>query len=182
MKKKRGYLGIDESNHGRYPEIFVAVYSEIPSDVVEHDIIIPKVRKRHGGAILPILKSRSFKHILIPERYGDLFGGKGTSLVVVSEFIRYFDNNLDGVIVDGEPKWEVIEGLEKMLHPTPLPRISFVAKGDTKFGIVNLADHVANLLHRYYSKFKHGKGSRYSNHLLTPDLEGYRKVVSGIIK
>ncbi len=134
-------MGIDESNHGRYPEIFVAVYSEIPDDVVEHEQL-PKVRKRHGGAILPFLKSRSFRHILIPERYGDLFGGKGTSLVVVSEFIRYF-NNLEGVIVDGEPKWDVIEGLEKMLHPLPIPKVSFVAKGDTKFGIVNLADHVA---------------------------------------
>jgi len=27
------YAGIDETNHGRFPEIFVAVYSDFPEDI-----------------------------------------------------------------------------------------------------------------------------------------------------
>jgi hypothetical protein len=180
--KKRGYLGIDESNHGRWPEIFVAVYSKFYQDIVEHEKQLSKVRRNGSSAVLPVVKNRTFRHILIPENYGHSVGSDGASLVVISEFIKYFDD-VEEVVIDGKPKWEghMIENLETLVHPTKLPKVSFIIKGDTKFKLVNLADHVANLLHKYYSKLKYNKGMRYSGYLITPDFEGYYGKIKNMV-
>ena len=182
MLKQRGYLGIDESNHGRWPEIFVAVYSKFYQDIVEHEKQLSKIRRNGSSAVLPIVKNRTFRHILIPESYGRKVGGDGTSLVVISEFIKYF-GDVEEVVIDGKPKLEghMVENLERMVHPTKLPKVSFIVKGDTKFQLVNIADHVANLLHKYYSKLKYNKGVKYSNYLIIPDFERYYSKIKTIV-
>jgi len=44
--QKRGAIGYDESNHGRFPEILVAVYSIIPEDILKSEYPITKGTKR----------------------------------------------------------------------------------------------------------------------------------------
>ena len=34
--KKGLYVGVDESNHGRFPEIFVAVFSKLEKDIIKN--------------------------------------------------------------------------------------------------------------------------------------------------
>ena len=42
-EKSWKYVGIDESNHGRYPEIYVAAYSNFESDT--EDMLKPEYPK-----------------------------------------------------------------------------------------------------------------------------------------
>ena len=47
----KNYPGIDESNHGKYPEIFVAAHSEIESDL--HEERYDKIRENTNILQLP---------------------------------------------------------------------------------------------------------------------------------
>ena len=53
--QKRGvlYIGIDESNHGRYPEIYVAVFYQYPQDASP---VIGLKKNRNKGNLDLILK------------------------------------------------------------------------------------------------------------------------------
>ena len=137
---------MDESNHGKFPEIFVAVYSRNPHDLKEQKLI-PKKRKKED--IENIVEWRDFKYLVISEPEGKLLGAKNTSLVAFSELIKAF-SPLEKIIIDGEIRKPEMRELKKILYPTPYPTIHAVAKGDTKFKLVNMADQIANILHRHY--------------------------------
>ncbi|MAG47410.1 hypothetical protein CL617_02295 [archaeon] len=169
---QRFNLSIDESNHGRYPEIFVAVYSPYSSDII----------KREGGFekyignfdISKKLGRREFKHILISEESADIMGGnRNASLVVFAEFIKYF-KHVNTVIIDGELKTQDVESLRGILYPKNLPKIIIEPKADENYSLVNMADIIANKLHRYYGKKnKRSNKKRYLDNLITPRLEDY---------
>ena len=61
---EKGWVGIDESNHGRSPEIYVAVFSIYPQDASP---VIGLKKNRNKGNLDLILKERDFRFILIPE-------------------------------------------------------------------------------------------------------------------
>jgi glutaredoxin-related protein len=170
--KKRGYLGIDESNHGRYPEIFVAVFSTNPADIKKRWNL---EKKRNKGNIFSLLNGREFKHIRVTKDYGNFLDVNDISLIVFSEFIKFFKDNLELVIIDGEmKKGSNIEKLERILYPNPIPKIKVIPKADTKYEIVNVADRIANLLYRHYYHFKNVRDSRkYFEYLITPKIEDY---------
>lgn len=172
--KTRGYLGIDESNHGRYPEVFVGVYSTYYSDIVENTRGLPKIRDKKQ-TIEQLINDRSFRYILVPEIFGKELGASRTTLVVLYEFIAHF-KNIEQVIVDGNHKSEaaILENLGRLLHPEHIPKISFVIKGDTKFGLVNLADSLANYLNRHHLNHD-GIKDEFSKYLVQPNFKNYIK-------
>ncbi len=172
--EKRGYLGIDESNHGKYPEIFVGVYSENLEDIVEHQKL-PKIRTARRS-IDPLLGDREFKYILISEKYGRLLHNQCVNLVVFSEFVHHF-GNLEKVIIDGETNLFMLSDFKKVLQPTKYPQIECVAKADIKYPLVNIADNIANLLYRDFTR-SHSSYvcKKYISNLIEPDMENYLKL------
>lgn len=172
--QKKGYLGIDESNHGRYPEIFVAVYSENLEDLVEHQKL-SKMRSARRS-IDPLLGDRKFRYILIPEKYGMLLHNQSVSLVIFSEFVHHFDN-IEKVVVDGESNLFMLSDFKKIMSPMKYPEIECIAKADTKYTLVNIADNIANLLYRDFNR-SHSSYicKKYADNLIEPDIEGYIKL------
>lgn len=176
----KAYLGIDESNHGRFPEIYVGVYSQFPQDINESTETLPK--RRSNGNVFSELTGRQFKHLLIPEDYKKIYGPHNIRLIAYSELINAFSGDefgeLEKVIIDGPLREEDLRKLRLLLSLTPniTPHITSDAQNDTKFEVVNLADRIANLLHRYYASSK-SDSNLYVPYLITPDLRKYDELL-----
>ena len=147
-EKTTGYLGIDESNHGRDPEIFVAVFSIREIDIIKSDNKISKIRNGKKG-IQEILKERIFHYSQISKNDVKNLTNNQIKEIVFYHLIKSFSNeyNLNKVIIDGElgsTSQRTISdklGLEILVEP----------KADQYFHIVNLADQVANNLYRNHA-------------------------------
>lgn len=173
------YLGIDESNHGRFPEIFVGVFSRNPADL-ERTYQLPKRRK---GDIkrnaFSALDGRDFRYVLIPREYKIHLGPHNLKIVAIAELIRSFVN-LERVVIDGEFYEPWLKRLERVLKPKKFPETTGMAKADTCIPLVNLADGVANVLHKMYGRHKEQDVTEeYGDHIITPKLEDYLAKLRG---
>jgi hypothetical protein len=166
--KKRGYLGIDESNHGKFPEIYAAVFSRRLKDVEKKMHIAKKRRNRN---IFSFLEGREFRYILVPGEYKEILGSNDNVMaVVICEFVRCF-GDLEMILVGGRVSKNVCEKIEMILE-RECPFIVGEPKADVHYPLVNLADGVANFLFRQYSLSRR-VGERYLDYLVTPKLEDY---------
>lgn len=163
-KKKTYFVGIDESNHGRYPEIFVGVFSTLTQDIKNSSY--PKSRKKKEN-IEKKLGNRDYSFTLlnkqdfyrVPEK--DL-GGLVTSSLIKPfsgiETIKKFD-----IYLDGEKKFYDIEHTKEMVS-----NLCEISKSDISiysgkqfdriYYVVNLADSIA------YQLFKRTSLRRKNNH------------------
>ena len=165
-----GYMGMDESNHRRHPEIFVAVYSRFPQDIARHEKPLSKHRGRNSR--LPQLGDREFRHILVlRERQEILETEENIRVMVLAEFLKYF-RGLELAIIDGDPKLREIDNLHRVIAPSECPHIIYTARADVTYPLVNHADSIANHLFRYY-KSSTGKKKKYLSRLITPKIEDY---------
>ncbi|HJX05582.1 MAG TPA: hypothetical protein VJ461_02650, partial [Candidatus Nanoarchaeia archaeon] len=179
----KGFLGIDESNHGRFPEIFVGVYSLYECDTkpvysldesmeVINKKKLPKIKKKNEGGkkeeIADILEKRKFKHILLLQEHKDRFGFEGVRAIAYAEIIKGF-GNLELVLIDREIGDYLREDIAKILYPQRLPQITAESNADHRYLIVNKADQIARKLFRYYQPFKNERDyAKYSEHLISP--------------
>ncbi len=169
-----GFLGIDESNHGRVPEVFVAVYSQIPEDIKD---IGGLEKKRGNSTINEILCGRDYRHILIPAEVKEEFEQRHVQMIVLSEFAKCF-GNLEKILVDGQVRAQIIEEVKKEISSIACPTIVGVEKGDTRIKLINIADQLANYLFRFY---KNENSNKYSDKeklaihakCIVPDFEHY---------
>jgi len=154
--EKRGSIGIDESNHGRFPEIYVGVFSSLSFDAKRGYYN----KKRTDANIGDILNNhgRIYRHTIITKEHKELYGAHGSKIIAVAELIKAFNNiediNVDSIILDGEFRKIDRLNLERILYPLDLPNFSAEPKADETFPIINKADAIANILHRYYSTNK----------------------------
>ena len=159
----RYVLGIDESNHGRYPEIVVGVWS--------HDLSsanpgrLGKIRCNERGVKIPdILKDKGCAYLRINEsdaqNVGNLHNAK---LVAYAELIKaacqrilkeHSFGILESIIIDEESKGWLSEEdaciLKTIVSPFEIRNNQIImAQGaDEAYSIVNIADNIANLLFR----------------------------------
>jgi len=175
----KNYLGIDESNHGMFPEIFVCVHSTRHTHIREMGGL-PKRRK--DEPVYKILKRAGFRHIIIPQEYSLFMDHSEIRVMSICELIRSFlesEGSIDAVLVDGGLRPDEMEAIHMILYPRNTPSIIAQSSGDTIYPIVNTADAVANSLHRYYaSKKSPGQNRRYLRKLVTPRIEDYRELFS----
>ncbi len=168
--EKRGYLGIDESNHGRSPEFFAGVFSYDQKDIVPGSFS----KKRGNVKLEHACEGVDFRAVIITERFRDIIGQHNVWAVVLSELARSY-NDLEEIIVDGILSQEVIDTYREIMYPRQIPKIKSVPKADITYGIVNKADHLANLCYRNYFRIKSGSKSSklYESHLIKPNERGY---------
>lgn len=173
------YLGIDESNHGRSPEIFVAVYSNIPEDVIARNDLTKK--RKNKKDFDEILGSRQFKHILIPKNYKEWFGETEIRIIAYYELIKNFEY-LDKVIIDGEIRRNEFQELKKLLIRETLPlEIIAESRADITYNIVNIADQIANRLFQHYGRFKNlNRSTKFLPYLLTPKMEDHKLLLENL--
>lgn len=142
-----GYLGIDESNHGKTPEIFVGVYSPRKADSHCLSHLLSKDRYTHT-----IPDDVIYRHVLISSTIRCQANDDLIKIIAANELIRFFstyESGLSRVLFDGSGNEQVLEDLLRMLHPIK-PRIDFIPKSDQKYHLVHEADMIAYNLARYY--------------------------------
>ena len=173
-------LGIDESNHGRYPEIFVGVYSEIKKDSRKGEF--PKIRRKIKSINSELSSNgqiRDYMCVVIPVEYTEYLTREQLGLVAISHLISFYDNiyaheTLDDVLIDGSKSLCEVDKIKEMISPHS-PKIRCVPNGDRIFKVTNYADLVAHALFKEYNSKKQNKNIEdiFNEHLLVPDLENY---------
>ena len=146
-------VGIDESNHGRYPEVFTGVASCFERDINEG--VFPKKRGNHK-TLFGHLNKRDYSFLFLEEndlkRIGpeNLLGTICASLIMGFDFeqfekIRFW---LDGEITFGKKAEvrKVISYYSK--RPVKQIKIEGGPRFDQTYGIVNLADELAHYIFR----------------------------------
>ena len=155
----------------------MAVYSNNLGDIVKQEKELPKIRGKANYN--DVLCGRDFKYILFPKEYKKILAPSDFGLIAFSEFILHF-KNLEIAIIDGEVKESVLKEVEKVKYPNALPIIKVIPKADINYRLVNMADYMANMLHREYSKHKKITDETLLKNLITPQIEHYIAVVSRI--
>jgi hypothetical protein len=149
MLEKRGdilYVGVDESNHGRFPEIFVAVASLNYQD----SLIFPDSKKvRKEQQLVSSLRIRDYRYSVISEEHYKRYSAKNIMPLVSSKLIESFSLECEflNCYIDGEfrsDQKKLLEGLIKNQESLIFQSVSIkdVPKGDKRQTnyIISLAD------------------------------------------
>ncbi len=190
------YLGIDESNHGQIPEIFVATFSRERKDIVKkHNI--PKLRyrtienkfnkqdygpkKEKSDRLTKFMQEKykdlvidymqtNFKHILFDKTFYYTLK-EFQRIIAITEFIKHYEPKT--IIIDGNLYENEKEEISRLIHPIRNPEIIAEPRADTTYQLVNKADAIANHLYSKYKLQKPENRILHLEHLLTPKLEDY---------
>jgi len=127
--KKRGILGIDESNHGHFPGLIVGACSTNPLD---SSMEFGLDKKRGRTDIKSLLKEKDFRYLCFTKDYLNDFNYEQMRLIAFTELIYFFDKNLKEInlkeiIIDGELAGSNVKILEKMIPPLS-PTIQIILK------------------------------------------------------
>ena len=168
------YLGVDESNHGRNPEIYVGVVSWDPLCLIRQNL--GKIRRKILD-FSAIGSSYDFVHIVIPDRAREFYSSKFLQIFVLAEMIYHFQVekrlSLCSVLVDGKFSPDSYSALEDLVRPfTSFPSLLGFVDGDRNFSHVNLADQLAYSLYHYYTGSEAGL-DRYAQKRISFSLEKY---------
>ncbi len=155
QKEGTAYIGIDESNHGRFPEIFVGVYSHFPSDTS-----INFYERIKPPSLFARLAKRNWRYLIVSETDYKNFGPHEIKVYTATSLITALNpqENFLEIFVDGElrrkEREEIKEIITKTLNLTFLcvevrPLIkSRRGKYQKTNHITLLADSLANYLYR----------------------------------
>lgn len=165
-------LGVDESNHGRFPEIFVCSYSCTPKDVEEG--CFPKQRRKTKRSF----KNIPYYHTIFTEDLALDIGMKNFPILAFCEFVTTVGKKhaLERVFIDGDPHGAQLEAMVRFLSMySPRTKLCYGPELDMKYRLVNEADNRANHLYRYYSKKDLLIKSDYNDTLLSPCIEDFEE-------
>ena len=158
------FSGFDESNHGRFPEIFTAVFSRIQADSIKREGLS---KKRHHTKLFKNLKKRDYSFLLanrhdykrIPQR--EFLGVMAASLLQ-GKLPEDFDEL--HLLFDGAKDLSdqyFTKDIVSEIYSLERSRIKIIQgpKLDKKYKIINLADELAH----YFFKSSNEKISENPN-------------------
>lgn len=155
LPSNRIYIGIDESNHGRFPEYFVSVFSGLEIDVIKGNF--GKIRT-NSSSVQEINKSqiRDYSFLLVTKSdYGRISQNEFIGIVVASLISGFVSSDLEsiGIFLDGEhlqPRKTYLRDSVSEICEVPKSLVSLTCgKGlDKKYKVVNMADDIAHYLFR----------------------------------
>ncbi len=152
------YVAIDESNHGRSPEIFVATYSKTDTDgFVYSRTILPKYRNKHLERNAR-LNGRDYRFIIADKTILDLISEEALLGSVVSSFVGYASEKEEltipfTLLIDGKLNTEKIEEIYKRLrNDRRIKERDFTlimgSHLDQRNQLVNISDEKAHILYK----------------------------------
>lgn len=153
-------IGIDESNHGRFPEIYAAVASKDISDgVVEAEPIFQKHRRDGYFALLESMLSDSdisYRFLMVNRREIEAYTQSTLKTNVFVCLLSSFDINPESIkkaFIDGHGNGNTKKSVSAILQrdcgiQLPRNKIEFVREGDRKIQVVNYADMLAYHLYK----------------------------------
>ncbi len=159
---KEIYMGVDESNHGRYPEIFVAAFSSLKKDI--NPLKFKKIRNPSLG-FFGNFSQRDYAFLFMEENDFNRISKEEVLGIIISSLL--YDKNVLHesklkILIDG-----AITPTQKQTARELIPKYVNLNKEnisidsgpgfDQKYKIVNLADAMANYLFRNSSSEKSSK-------------------------
>ncbi|MCF7799353.1 hypothetical protein K9M74_05620 [Candidatus Woesearchaeota archaeon] len=174
------FVGIDESNHGWFPEIFVGSYSPSTDNLVRGNFPKKRIKKRNQTKnYARKFANIPYVHTIFSETSKNIIGKVNIPVVAICELARYVNgvSPVDTIFVDGELLLEQVETIERLIYDfNKSTKLHAEPRLDKKIRLVNEADNRANHFHHYYSSHP-DKGTRmdkYVDNLITPRLEAYK--------
>jgi hypothetical protein len=170
------YLGIDESNHGLSPEIFVGCITSSYEEVKEERKSLSKIRGAPYSRWKDLLDV-NYKHIIFGWEFREI-DPTDYKIIAIGEFARNFSEQfkIRQIFMDGNIKKSQLERIMNILAFVDKDiRLSFGKDLDRKISLVNKADNVANLLFHEYVKNKGREKDKYEKYLIKPDLKDYER-------
>jgi hypothetical protein len=153
------FTGIDESNHGRFPEVYAMVFSQIPQDILPYEQEIPKLRKKFKQKSqfkIFTSNSRDYSFLLVNQTdYQTIPKKFWTGTILASLLGENWGNSQKSleVYIDGE-----INSSQKLNSKSIIEEICNLEKNqitinsgpnfDRIYPIVNLADQLAYQIYR----------------------------------
>ena len=159
LRFKNYGIGIDESNHGRIPEIYVSVLSTNLEDLIRTTEPLIKKRKRKINLDNLISDVENLKFIVLYHQHIDTFGINSVKTPVISKLVNSYMGKINiretTILVDGSPQLSVQEDVHRILSKNYREKLSksqiqFIDEADKYYGVVNLADSLAYQLNRAY--------------------------------
>ena len=153
-KSRTCFVGIDESNHGKYPEIFVGVFSTDPRD--KQPSYFPKNRESDYN-FLDELGNRVYCFSLLRKKDKSKILDKDLEGIATSSLIYPFSNNNPGlnyeIYWDGKKKPSEVNHIKEMVcNKCGIESEDIYIEArkelDESLYIVNLADSIASQLFR----------------------------------
>jgi hypothetical protein len=145
-------IGLDESNHGRYPEIYVAVFSYQDQDLIKSSDKIPKWRRNHKD-IFSRIGNRDYSFLLFNDIDHEKINPhyKKLGFILFSLLNEKYLGIPLRIYIDGElyPKSEdFIKEYLCNLSNIDRKNIEIFSgkKYDSKIKLVNIADEIAHYL------------------------------------
>ena len=151
------WLGIDESNHGRTPEIYVSVLSTDPEEIIRSAEALPKLRKKVD--LDRLFADYPICFAVLNRDHINEFGYNGVKAPTIRRLIKGHISEIDLrrtiVLVDGEAASQTTKDLEGMVSKDFGEKVSrsqfqFIEEGDIFYPVINLADRVAYQLYLIY--------------------------------
>lgn len=155
------FMGIDESNHGRFPEVFAGIFSSFKSDAVlkgsrvKKEDLLPKTRKHKEN---PISKfgERYYSFLIAEKKDYDRFNNREfIGNVVASLLDRNIPEDLDRLLVfidgnDFESRRNYAKDLIVDRYSLKRDQVKISSGGnfDRQYPLVNLADKLAHYFFR----------------------------------
>jgi len=148
------YGGIDESNHGRTPEIYSLVLSTDKSTIIEQLEKLPKIRKKQDPN--EVYKTfEEFRYLTLEEKILNTFGVNAIKPAVFAHLLQSADINPRRikVLIDGHLPLILIDetiNIYKNLTGKIIyrKRIQAIEHGDQWYPIINSADLLAHTIYK----------------------------------
>ncbi|PJE81632.1 hypothetical protein COU58_01660 [Candidatus Pacearchaeota archaeon CG10_big_fil_rev_8_21_14_0_10_32_42] len=170
------FIGVDESNHGRFPEIIVSCASTNKDYIKVKKF--SKKRKKIESKRIKTFKGFPYKYMIFTENFGFILNRENYKTIAIGEFSRFYSKEgiVESIFMDGNIPEHQVEKIFEMLYEID-KRIEFCFGKDLdkKLKIVNEADNRANFLYRYYRDSPEKNKAKYLDYLLIPDLRKYEK-------
>ncbi|MBN2142582.1 hypothetical protein JW711_04595 [Candidatus Woesearchaeota archaeon] len=167
---RKRFLGVDESNHGRIPEIFVGAYSNNPLSL--NPTSLEKSRE-FSPVIMNVESNALFYHLVFSADFIKALDSESLKVVAIAELVHAVEG-LETVVYDGELREHKRQCLCRLISPNV--NLIVVPHADETYPLVNKADNLANLIHKYYA-VKGGPRSKYNSHEIEPDLDYYLRIL-----
>lgn len=168
------YIGVDESNHGKYPEYFAAVFSPFESDVRARKMKKQREKCKHQNllSMLARERARDYSFLRLEQRDDEVLGKNKLGIIIASliyetvESCEIYGNFPEYIIfVDGIIDNKSISRARGLVSDlTEVEKQFFIIKpsSDERIPIVNYADEVAHFFFRHTTS--HDQNTKYLSH------------------
>jgi len=153
------YGGIDESNHGKVPEVYSLVLSSDPTTIIRNEKILSKKRKLLPKSKDIYKKLEYFKYLLLEEKIIKILGQNALKSTVIAHLLANADINPRRVkiLVDGFLQSTVIDEASKIYYNLTNKRIHkrkilSIEHGDQWYPIINSADLLSYIIYKNLNK------------------------------